>query len=220
MHSLFSTTLSLDRSIYFDLSHPDGRGSDQVQAFADDIEQLLRKHRADIGIGRYNENRHCYQSEIFQKQDEARTLHIGLDLFVPPGTDVYAPMDATIHSFNDNNNLLDYGPTIILQHAVNKQVNVYSLYGHLSRASLNNLCHGKTVSAGDKLGQVGNYPENGNWPPHVHVQLMSDMLDMQGDFPGVVEPTEAPLWLELCPDPKWIVALPTQSPSNTFKLNG
>jgi len=31
------------------------------------------------------------------------------------------------------------------------------------------------VKAGDLICHVGPYPENGDWPPHLHFQLMYDL---------------------------------------------
>jgi len=56
-------------------------------------------------------------------------------LFAPAGTPVFAPLGGVVHAFADNSAPLDYGPVIILRHDVNG-VTFYTLYGHLSRASL------------------------------------------------------------------------------------
>ena len=77
---------------------------------------------ATIGVGCYDEVRGVYTSPIFSKPgndgSSSRTLHLGLDLFAPPGTPVLAPLDGRVHSIAENRNPLDYGPTVILEHAM------------------------------------------------------------------------------------------------------
>lgn len=215
---LLADAINIANSVYFDLSVPDQLPIDQVTIFTQRINAQLCKAKADMGIGRYNENRHCYQSNVFRTDVEARTLHIGVDLFLPPMTILFCPLAATVHSFQNNNNALDYGPTIILRHQLSAELVLFSLYGHLSDCSLTTMEVGKPVAAGEAFARVGNFPGNGNWPPHVHVQLMLDMLTMQGDFPGVVTSNDADLWLTLCPNPDLILQLPSQRSANTVIL--
>ena len=161
---------------------------------------------AVVGVGGYNEDRVVYRNSphFTPNHEEARTVHLGIDFWAPAGTPVFAPVDGVVHSFADNAQYADYGPTIILEHHT-KGFPRYSLYGHLSRASLTGLHDGKPVRAGDKLAELGPYPENGDWPPHLHFQLMHDMLSLRGDFPGVCRPSERTEWLTRCPDPnKWL----------------
>ena len=49
---------------------------------------------------------------------------------------IHAALDGTIHSFQNNTALGDYGPTIILSHEI-EGFKFHTLYGHLSEASLN-----------------------------------------------------------------------------------
>lgn len=161
-----------------------------------------------VGVGGYNEHRDIYRrSAHFQKTEEPRCIHLGIDLWAEAGTPVYAPQDGVVHSFQDNNNFGDYGPTIILEHRINSKP-IYSLYGHLSRPSLNGLYVGKSIAAGEKLAEIGPYPENGDWPPHLHFQLMTDMLGLQGDFPGVCSLSERERFLTICPDPNQWLRIP------------
>ncbi|MEO6446181.1 MAG: aminotransferase class III-fold pyridoxal phosphate-dependent enzyme, partial [Gemmatimonadaceae bacterium] len=49
---------------------------------------------------------------------------------------------------------------------------------------------------------------NGGWPPHLHFQVICDLLGREGDFPGVARARERAVWLSLCPDPALMVKLP------------
>ena len=174
--------------------------------FARYVSGKLREAGAVVGVGGYAENRVIYRNSghFTPSGEEARTLHLGIDFWAEAGTSVFAPVDGIVHSFADNAGYANYGPTIILEHdpeASPAGFPRYSLYGHLSRASLAGLHEGKFIKAGEKLAEIGPYPENGDWPPHLHFQLIHDMLGLHGDFPGVCRLSERERWLKLCPDP-------------------
>ena len=64
------------------------------------------------------------------------------------------------------------------------------------------------IEAGEKLAEIGPYPENGDWPPHLHFQLMTDMLGFEGDFPGVCAVYDRAKFLALCPNPNRLLKIP------------
>lgn len=161
-----------------------------------------------VGIGRYNEDRVLYRhSPLFDGETERRSIHLGIDLFTVEGTEVNTPFAARVHSLADNNALGDYGPTVILEHRLG-QTRFYTLYGHLARTSLESLTSGQSLDAGERVGQVGDLNENGGWPPHLHFQIITDLLGRAGDFPGVASPSQRERYLELCPDPNLILGIP------------
>ena len=171
------------------------------------VHTLLAEQNATIGIGGYLENRVIYRrSPHFGPGavEEARSLHLGVDVWLPAGTPVLAPLPATVHSLADNNNFGDYGPTVILQHTLEGTV-FYSLYGHLSRHEWQQLRPDQVFEKGEVFATVGPYPENGDWPPHLHFQLIADMGHHSGDFPGVARPSEQDVWAARCPNPNLIL---------------
>ena len=175
-------------------------------AFDELVQQMLAEQHASAGIGGYLENRVIYRrSPHFDDTVEARSLHLGVDVWVPAGTPVAAPLPGVIHSLADNNHFGDYGPTIILAHELEGQT-FFSLYGHLTRTDLLGLQPGQALAQGQVFAHVGPYPENGDWPPHLHFQLIADMQGRWGDFPGVAPPSEHAYWAELCPDPMLVLA--------------
>ena len=176
-----------------------------TEAFNKAVQQMLHEQKASIGVGGYLEDRFIYRrSKHFDVAAESRNLHLGVDVWLDAGTAVFAPLDATVHSFQDNDNYGDYGPTIILEHEL-EGVTFYTLYGHLSRASLQDLEVGKQFIKGDKIAEVGPYPENGNWPPHLHFQVMCAMEGKYGDYPGVATTSEKAKYEQLCPNPNLIL---------------
>jgi len=174
-----------------------------------DVSDLLRalvaQAEAPVGIGGFNEKRGWYaRGEQFSQGSEIRSIHLGVDIWAPPGTPVYAPYDGTIHSLQDNALRGDYGPTIILTHTIAGQ-SFHTLYGHLSRESLHNKAPGMTVTRGEEFGQFGDPAVNGDWPPHLHFQIIIDMLGKHGDYPGVAAESQREYFLNLCPDPNLIL---------------
>jgi len=176
------------------------------QAFCDYISESMAQAGATLGVGAYAEDRIIYRkSEVFSGQ-EARSLHLGIDLWAPAGTAVFAPLSGKIHSFANNAASGDYGPTIILEHQFAEQF-FYTLYGHLSLPTIQNLKVGAAVQAGQTLGNLGAWQENVHWPPHLHFQIIRDLQGRKGDFPGVCAPSEAEIWLGNCPDPNLLLRL-------------
>lgn len=175
-------------------------------AFCNYISECMAQAGAVLGIGAYAEDRIIYRkSEVFSGV-EARSLHLGIDLWAPAGTLVYAPLDGTLHSFANNAASGDYGPTIILEHRFAGQL-FYTLYGHLSLPSIQHLEVGMSIAAGQPLGSLGAWHENVHWPPHLHFQIIRDLEGRSGDFPGVCAPSESQKWLALCPNPNLLLRL-------------
>ena len=160
-----------------------------------------------LRAGGYDEDRAIYSGEAFTAGEEPRTVHMAVDVAAPVGTEVFAPLDGVVHSFRDNAAAFDYGPTIILEHQLTRDLVLWSLYGHLSRDSLDGLRVGQTVAAGHRIATLGTPEVNGNWPPHLHFQLILDIADMAGDFPGVFRQSERVHWRLICPDPRPILGI-------------
>jgi 4-aminobutyrate aminotransferase-like enzyme/Ser/Thr protein kinase RdoA (MazF antagonist) len=165
-----------------------------------------------VGVGRYNEARAWYTASAFASgthaTDEHRTIHLGLDLFAEPGTGVCAPLAGTIHAFANNAGRLDYGPVIILRHENAQNHEFFTLFGHLSLDSLNGLKVGQAVARGQRIGTIGSPPTNGDWAPHLHFQIITDLLDLNTDFPGVAYASQRDVWLKLSPDPNLLIGIP------------
>jgi 4-aminobutyrate aminotransferase-like enzyme/Ser/Thr protein kinase RdoA (MazF antagonist) len=176
------------------------------------IWQRMADQGVTIAIGRYNEARPLYRSAAFQVPAddgfEWRTVHIGLDIFVDAGSPVFAPLDGLVHSFQNNRARCDYGPCIILEHRTPEGIPFFTLYGHLSAESLEDLSPGEPVRKGERIASIGSYPENGDWPPHLHFQIITDLLGMRGDFPGSCRPSQRDVWLSISPDPNLIARIP------------
>ncbi len=172
--------------------------------FQKTITRLLNEADASFGIGGYGEVRPFYTTDAYRVKGNSgpqwRTVHLGTDIWAAAGTAVFAPLAGKVHSFGDNAGEGDYGPTLILEHKPSEKLTFFTLYGHLSRASLKGLTPGMAIAQGQQIANIGSAPENGNWPPHLHFQVILDLLGLEGDFPGVAFPEEQDVWLSLCPE--------------------
>ena len=185
-----------------------------IQAFTNLLFGVMAASGSAVGIGRYDEPRRIYTDDAFRipgnDRDEWRTIHMGIDLFMPAGTAVHAPLPGKIHSFANNTTHLDYGPIIVLQHDVGDDLTFYTLYGHLSKASLDGLAIGQPIAKGEKFAEIGDSPSNGDWPPHLHLQILCELLPPHAatDFPGVAAPSQRAIWRSLCPNPNLLLGIP------------
>ena len=170
------------------------------------VNDKLTASKATFGIGGYNENRTLYSRSNLFSGEQARTLHLGVDIWGVAGTPVHAPLGGMVHSFAFNDNFGDYGATIVLQHQLDT-VLFHTLYGHLSLNDLVPLQEGKYISRGELLGHFGEEKENGNWPPHLHFQVIEDMRLYEGDYPGVCSIDEREKYLLNCPDADLILKM-------------
>ncbi len=177
------------------------------------VEERMALARATVGVGRWGEARLLYDAPGFGEQGnqgaEARTIHLGLDLFAPEGTPIRAPLAGEVVAVADNDLPRDYGPTVILRHAAETTVEdcratspcerrpadaashpadaipptkaptFHTLYGHLDRATLGHLVPGQRVRPGQVIGWLGGAAVNGGWPPHLHLQVVA--LDALAD---------------------------------------
>jgi 4-aminobutyrate aminotransferase-like enzyme len=197
------SVISLDLSVgSLDLGNH--QNYEDTNRFTRLIGRHLEDQSADFGIGGYGETRPVYTTDDFAEEGNSgprwRTVHLGVDVWGPADTPIYAPFNATVHSFGVDPTKHGYGNVLILRHQ-EEGYTFHTLYGHLTAASLKGIEAGTQVQKGDEIARFGAPVENGGWPPHLHFQVMLDMLDYVGDFPGVAYPEEADTWLELCPNP-------------------
>lgn len=165
------------------------------------------------GIGTYGEDRHVYRTPQFADaaSPERRTRHLGIDVFAPAGTQVFAPLAGRVKHVTYNADPLDYGNTLILEHDAGG-VAFFTLYGHLGGSLPGLLQQGDAVTPGQLIAHLGDWHENGGWAPHIHFQIMTDMLEQKdGNFFGVGHNSLWDVWQSICPDPNLILRLPASA---------
>ena len=174
----------------------------------------LESRKTRVAVGKYDEYRLLYNSDDFVDfTGHQRRLHLGIDLYQVAGSSVYAPMAAEIYSIANHTDEYDYGGTLILRHPIlvdGESLEFFSLFGHMDPASIAHHRTGDQINAGQKLAEMGQTQENGNWPPHLHYQLMTDMLDETNTFFGVGSHRYRDIWLGLCPDPNLVLGIPAK----------
>ncbi len=200
MSPLFSAEIWNQEALHIDLSN----GSDYtltIDNLEGYIDLQLKKSGLSWALGGYLENREIYQgSEVFREGTAARNIHLGIDFWLPAGTSVFAPWTGSIVGFKDHSSFGNYGPTLILKHDENAPTK-YSLFGHLSKADLDRWNVGKEFKAGDLIAHLGRKEENVGWPPHLHFQLITELLGKKDDFPGVCFDSEKNYYASICPNP-------------------
>ena len=183
---------------------------DSTELFSAYIRQRLQEAHCKFGIGGYAEHRTIYnRSRVFDPErpgDEPRRLHLGIDIWGEAGTPVYAFMGGMVHSFAFNDRFGDYGATLVLLHQL-EGMPFYTLYGHISLRDIQSLTAGQYIIFGQEMAHFGEPHENGQWPPHLHFQVILDMELKQGDYPGVCKYSEREKYLANCPDPNLILQL-------------
>jgi 4-aminobutyrate aminotransferase-like enzyme/Ser/Thr protein kinase RdoA (MazF antagonist) len=217
--SILEVDLRTAPSLVFDLSVGSTfLGADPAAAttpaLAERLFSEMKRAAAAVGIGRYNEARPLYNSALYGSADnptaERRTIHLGIDLFVVPGTVLRSPFDGVVHIVANNAAPQDYGPLVILQHETDDGSEFFTLYGHLTAATLEGLKVGQRVARGQEFARVGAPAENGGWPPHAHFQIILDLLDHGANFPGVGYASQRAIWTSLSPDPNVLLGIPAE----------
>lgn len=172
------------------------------------IEAKRKQYNSKVAFGGYLEKRNLYQRSTHFKNEatEERNIHIGIDLWALAGTAVICPLDGWLHSYKNNNAVGDYGPTLILKHQIENQT-FYTLYGHLSLKDLENLKIGMPFKKGQLLATLGNPSENGDYAPHLHFQIIKNIGDYFGDYPGVCSLSDLDFYKENCPDPNLLLKI-------------
>lgn len=172
------------------------------------LQKYLKNHKAKMAFGGYIEHRNLYQRSTVFKNDQSdeRNIHIGLDLWINDSAPIYAALKGKIHSFQNNDALGDYGPTIILEHEI-EGYTFHTLYGHLSLDSLLGKKEGDFVEKGEQIATLGLPPINGDYAPHLHFQIIIDMENKKGDYPGVCSLNTLPYYLQNCPDPNLLLKI-------------
>ncbi len=215
-----------------------------AEPFTQRVFARMREAGAETGAGGYDEARLIYATDNYatgKVTDERRTVHMAIDLTLPAGAPLYAPLDGEVYGFEDATARLDYGPVIVLKHEVpitesrvpspeqvtsgqqdepqttrkawdsglgtSHALAFYTLYGHLGRDSLEGLYVGKKIAKGEKFASIGAPPVNGDWWPHVHFQVITDMLDISCNFNGVALDSQRNTWRSISPDPNLILGI-------------
>jgi len=177
---------------------------ENLEKAADRLNQFQFLHPKALLANGYLETRSFYNTANFERnindKKEYRNIHLGTDFWVPARTPIHSPFDGEIVISYDNDIHKDYGPLLVLKHLY-KGESFYTLYGHLSKDSLLLSKKNKKVKQGDLIGYIGDVSENGHWVPHLHFQIITDLMGEIQNYPGVAYPSEIETWKQRCPNP-------------------
>jgi murein DD-endopeptidase MepM/ murein hydrolase activator NlpD len=73
--------------------------------------------------------------------------------------------------------------------------------------SIANLRVGQFFNQGEQLAVLGDASINGDYAPHLHFQIIKDIQDYKGDYPGVCSKKDLSFYLNNCPDPNVLLKL-------------
>lgn len=189
--------------------HPAAAASVEEQSRR--VREAMQRAGAAVGIGKYGEPRLVYAAPQYavptNRGPAWRTVHLGVDLSCPSGTWVRSLCDGVVDSVHDEAVEGGYGPVVTIRHEPSDGPAFFTLYGHLDGESLR-VAPGETVTSGERIATVGTPPDNGNWPPHLHFQVIVDRTGIEGPFPGVALPDDWAAWSSISPSPAAALRLP------------
>ena len=179
------------------MDYPENRAAFYVFDFTEGYDADFIRSK-EWGIGRYNEKR----SEMYvaPQYHSKRNIHMGIDIWRKAKAPVYSFAAGTVVYIQDNDQDGDYGPTVVVKYKINGQ-DLFALYGHLSRSSLQMVDVGESIETGQQIATIGSEKVNGGWAPHLHIQLSVEDPG-EADMPGVVAEEEHEHALKLYPDPR------------------
>ena len=175
------------------------------------IDEQVAQASADFAIGLYGEDRAVYKGDAYETGSAGarRTVHLGIDLFAPAGEPVHAPFAGTVAFIHDDAVAFGFGPTVLLEHRTDEGDVFWTLYGHLSRQSVQKLSLGQPIAKGEAFATFGAAAENGNWSPHLHFQIVTDHLGLEGRMHGVGVRDHWQVWRGVSPDPSVVFGFST-----------
>ena len=164
---------------------------------------VLEKHMGDQyhwGVAPFLERRDSLLADCPQMVAEKRFVHLGLDVIVPLGTPLSAPLDATVRASGYEAGEGNYGGFVLLRHANPYYETFYSFYGHLCKDSLPGI--EESFAAGEAFAEIGDFHENGNWFYHTHIQVITPAGLEQGYMSkGYCSEQDMVTMNALCPSP-------------------
>lgn len=152
------------------------------------------------GVSSYLENREKVLSQCPQMVEEQRFYHLGLDIIVPLGTPLHAPLAGVVKESGYEEGDGNYGAHVLLMHESPYFETFFSFYGHLNREKLP--APGQVLQAGDAFAYIGDFHENGNWFYHTHLQVITREGVEQGYLSkGYCAAADLARMENLCPSP-------------------
>lgn len=191
-----------------------------LDVFQFKLNQLQKEMPSKIIAGGYLEPRPIYTSTAYDTIGnngyESRTIHLGTDFWLPEKTPVHTFFKGEVVIATNDAGEKGYGGLLVLKHQ-EESVEFFTLYGHLTVESATKYAIGDCIEKGEKIAELGNFSENGNWVPHLHFQILLSLFDYKNDFPGVTYFSQLAVWKSVCPNPNLLFQLQAFEPKKTIE---
>lgn len=132
------------------------------------VEEVHQELGVDFSYGSYMEDRSFLWRGSYL-EESGTFIHLGVDLSVPRDTSVAIDFDAEVVLVDyDYPEIGGWGKRVVVRH---KTKDIYLIYAHLDRDI--HVKAGDNLSKSQVFAKVGHAPYNGNWWPHLHVQVLT-----------------------------------------------
>ncbi len=156
-------------------THPERFVPDGANPYLDPLvateimEEIHRIEGVEWSFGGYLEDRRTLLAGSYL-DSTGNFLHLGVDFHVPRGTPVVPGAPATVLLVDDDQDRDGgWGPRVLLRRRSRPRDDMVAVFAHLQAPS----CHpGDVLAPTDVFAEVGGPPSNGNWHPHLHLQLL------------------------------------------------
>jgi hypothetical protein len=173
------------------------------RAYQSIVDQELSASGRSWGIAGYLEKRDTLLRNLPQMVSEGRFYHLGVDIFAPAGTSLFAPIHATVEESGYEGGKGQYGGYTILRCRLSG-CTFYLLFGHLEKTGLP--ARGKALQSGQTFARIGDFNENGDWFHHTHMQVITERGSIAGYFSkGYCAESLLASIGELCPSPLYLL---------------
>ena len=136
---------------------------------AEILEGVQRAEDAEWSFGGYLEDRRNLLAGSYLDAT-GNYLHLGVDFNVPEGTPVVPGVPARVLLVDDDEDQDGgWGPRVFLRRTSKRSEDMVGLFAHLRAPRC---VPGDVLGPTDVFAEVGGPPFNGNWHPHLHLQLL------------------------------------------------
>ncbi len=180
--------------------------------FARHLSARLKQAGARYGIGRYKETR-LGQSSFLEpypvpEKGVTPTVHLCVEVVAPQDATVYAPFAGRVHSVTKIRAAEDLGPALVLAHNPAQGIAFYTIFRGISSRATACLSLGQKIEKGQAFAAISSKTENGGWPSHVRMQLVTRLMDYGSDFPSACTQDQTAVWTQICLDPNLVLQIP------------
>jgi hypothetical protein len=141
------------------------------------VNHLARECKVDYTYGGYMENRSFMWRGSYLKPEAS--IHLGIDVNMPFGSEVRCPIPFKVEDvFQDPDQNGGWGGRVLIRTEYGLVI-----FAHLC---LDGLMYGEQMRVGDEhpantaLGWIDCSDDNGGWFPHLHLQGIKDIAQMEG----------------------------------------